>query len=263
MQPPHIEPLDPPTSNPVIAKTGRRERHKAEVRERLFRAAIDLYKTKGLQATTVREITDAADVGKGTFFNYFPTKEHVLAEHYARQPRIFEEALRSIQQGEPFASAIARTRARLREEARNPMFTRSFLLALVSNQAVFDMALPHLEATRRMMVEVLKVGQEQGQIRTDIPCEDLARVQQEAAFGTAFFWLCRPGTRLEELLERNVDVVLNASDAKSNAGHHRGAAPVAAPSRGVTSARVRTPARRAARITRAASRRRRKGGRRT
>ena len=45
-------------------KTGRRERHKAEIRERLFRAAIDLYMTRGLQATTVSDITEAADVGK-------------------------------------------------------------------------------------------------------------------------------------------------------------------------------------------------------
>jgi AcrR family transcriptional regulator len=234
---PLTAPVDHHSSSPAPAALGRRERHKADVRERLFRAAIDLYKTKGLQATTVREITDAADVGKGTFFNYFPTKEHVLAEHYARQPRLFEEALKSIRQGEPFASAIARTRRQLREEARNPMFTRSFLLALVSNQAVFDMALPHLEATRRMMVEVLKVGQEQGQIRTDIPCEDLARVQQEAAFGTALFWLCHPGTRLEALLERNVDVVLS-TPARSKAGERRNATPDGAANRRKRSGRT-------------------------
>ena len=32
----------------------------------------------GFQATTVEEITQAADVGKGTFFNYFPSKEELL-----------------------------------------------------------------------------------------------------------------------------------------------------------------------------------------
>src|SRR5687768_386466 len=82
----------------VSATAGRRERHKAEIRERLFRTAIDLYMTRGLQATTVKEITEAADVGKGTFFNYFPTKEHILAEHYTRQPRHAAEALRLIRE---------------------------------------------------------------------------------------------------------------------------------------------------------------------
>ena len=27
----------------------------------------------------MEDITNAADVGKGTFFNYFPSKEHILA----------------------------------------------------------------------------------------------------------------------------------------------------------------------------------------
>ena len=69
----------------VAAAPGRRARRSAEIRERLFEAAMNLFMVRGLQATTVKDITDAADVGKGTFFNYFPTKEHVLAVFYERQ----------------------------------------------------------------------------------------------------------------------------------------------------------------------------------
>src|ERR1700758_881464 len=57
---------------------GRRERRTAETRERLFRAALDLFAKKGFVETTVEDITEAADVGKGTFFNYFPSKDHIL-----------------------------------------------------------------------------------------------------------------------------------------------------------------------------------------
>src|SRR6478609_8249543 len=58
---------------------GRCERHRAEIRDRLYRAALQLFADRGFLETTVADITEAADVGKGTFFNYFPTKEHVLA----------------------------------------------------------------------------------------------------------------------------------------------------------------------------------------
>ncbi len=61
------------------ATPGRRERHRLETRERLFRAALRAFTEKGFQETTVEDITNAADVGKGTFFNYFPSKDHVLA----------------------------------------------------------------------------------------------------------------------------------------------------------------------------------------
>src|SRR5499426_4828151 len=66
----------PPASLPPPAS--RRERRSAELRERLFRAALALFASKGYAETTVEDITEAADVGKGTFFNYFPSKEHIL-----------------------------------------------------------------------------------------------------------------------------------------------------------------------------------------
>src|ERR1700744_3275133 len=58
--------------------TDRRSRRSAETRERLFGAAVRLFAEKGFAETTVEDITNAADVGKGTFFNYFPRKENLL-----------------------------------------------------------------------------------------------------------------------------------------------------------------------------------------
>ena len=40
--------------------------------------SLRLFREKGYEDTTVAEITQAAGVAKGTFFNYFPTKEDVL-----------------------------------------------------------------------------------------------------------------------------------------------------------------------------------------
>src|SRR6202040_3245531 len=68
--------LMPDISTTLPAK--RRERQSLERRERLFRAALDLFARKGFAETTVADITNAADLGKGTFFNYFPSKDHIL-----------------------------------------------------------------------------------------------------------------------------------------------------------------------------------------
>lgn len=62
-----------------ITEPTRRERKKEETRRRIFEAAIALFREKGFEATTVDEITEKADVGRGTFFNYFPKKESVLS----------------------------------------------------------------------------------------------------------------------------------------------------------------------------------------
>lgn len=58
----------------------RRERRKREVRARIIEAARDLFRTQGFGATRVTEICERADVVEKTFFNYFPTKQGVLAE---------------------------------------------------------------------------------------------------------------------------------------------------------------------------------------
>lgn len=40
---------------------------------RVHQVESDGRNRRGRHATTVKDITDAADVGKGTFFNYFPS----------------------------------------------------------------------------------------------------------------------------------------------------------------------------------------------
>src|SRR5438045_84507 len=67
-----------PRTDLSASTSDRRQRRSAEIRERLFRAALQLFAQKGFLETTVEDITEAADVGKGTFFNYFPSKDHIL-----------------------------------------------------------------------------------------------------------------------------------------------------------------------------------------
>jgi AcrR family transcriptional regulator len=55
-----------------------RERKKASTRERILTAACDLFGRRGIAAVTVDEIAAAADVGKGTVYNYFTAKEEIV-----------------------------------------------------------------------------------------------------------------------------------------------------------------------------------------
>ncbi len=76
----------------------RRERRKLEVRGRMVDAAAELFEEQGYQATTVAEICERADVATKTFFNYFPTKQHLIRElaHQAIEGFLVDiEALRA------------------------------------------------------------------------------------------------------------------------------------------------------------------------
>ena len=55
-----------------------REKKKIETKNKIFEVSGRLFKDKGFENTTVDEITKEAGIAKGTFFNYFPTKEALL-----------------------------------------------------------------------------------------------------------------------------------------------------------------------------------------
>jgi AcrR family transcriptional regulator len=63
-------------------------RRKRETRFRLLDAAMQLIGEKGIYGVAINEITNAADVGFGTFFNHFKSKEAIYA---AAAERVFEE----------------------------------------------------------------------------------------------------------------------------------------------------------------------------
>jgi len=52
---------------------------KAATRQRILEAARQLFAAKGFEASTTRDIADAAGIASGTLFNYFTTKETILA----------------------------------------------------------------------------------------------------------------------------------------------------------------------------------------
>ncbi|MGQ0812633.1 MAG: TetR/AcrR family transcriptional regulator [Nitrospiraceae bacterium] len=53
-------------------------RKKQQTRESLLHVALRLFYEKGIYWTKIEDITERADIGKGTFYKYFPTKEALL-----------------------------------------------------------------------------------------------------------------------------------------------------------------------------------------
>lgn len=49
-------------------------------REIILLSAFDLFYRKGYHKTKVLDIAKQADIGKGTFYEYFPSKEALLSE---------------------------------------------------------------------------------------------------------------------------------------------------------------------------------------
>lgn len=55
------------------------EKMRQDSRDKILKAAQDLFVAKGFHDTTTREITLKAGISKGLLYNYFPSKEAILA----------------------------------------------------------------------------------------------------------------------------------------------------------------------------------------
>ncbi len=61
------------------SRTRRPRRSPEEVRDRIYTVALRRIRETGFEDTSVSQVTREADVAKGTFFNHYATKDHLLA----------------------------------------------------------------------------------------------------------------------------------------------------------------------------------------
>lgn len=178
---------------------GRRERRRAETLQRILTSAIGLFNTRGFSETTVEDITEAADIGKGTFFNYFPSKDALLVA-------VFDSVRQEFTSFQARVSAVTDVRLALREFAhsfigghvRAPKIIRSIFGQALTDPVMGQRFESVMLEARRTLFALLEHGQKIGQIRTDFPAEVLGRTLQQFIFGTEIIWSFSTG---EDLLE--------------------------------------------------------------
>ena len=188
---------------------GRRQRKSAEIRERLFRAALAVFAEKGFAEATVEDITNVADVGKGTFFNYFPSKDHILLAfgelQLSKLEAVVEESRRS---NEPMPQFLRSIGARMTQEpTRNPAIIRALLQAYLSTTPVREAMVNLQKRVHALHTEMIQVGQERGEIRSDIPATEIAHVFRQTIFGTLLVWSLYGDASLHERMDTAFQVL--------------------------------------------------------
>ncbi len=187
-------------------RAGRRERRRAEIRDRLFRAALELFAERGFLETTVEDITEAADVGKGTFFNYFPTKEHVLATLGAERLAVIQRAHDQSKKGPvlPVLKDLATDLAG--QSAESAALLRAIYAAHASCEPVRAELRKRLLIGRRLLAEIFERAQKSGEVRRDESPEELARLTQILLLGVILAWALNPDSSLRKTAEQVWDL---------------------------------------------------------
>lgn len=228
-----------------------------------MKAARDIMFNRGFNDITVQDITDAADVGKGTFFNYFRSKEHVVSRVHEFNRRSVDRAIeqvRTAQAGFPDAVASILMAGLCPAGGEWLTYQTNTMRAIALNTEVRGLVSQEMAKTRQAHETLIALAQRQGAVRSDISAADLAMVQQTFLAGlTVALWIhgTMPTAELVADVTRNLHAVFQpppsaaaATGVSRSAATERAARPVR------RSKAVRTKSRT---VTRGAARKVRRG----
>jgi len=169
----------------------RRERKKTELRSQIINTAIRLFSLHGIDGVTVEQIAEAADVGKGTIYNYFETKEDIVVAFMAGMEADVQARLgRFVANKRPLESVLAEfIEFQFRLKKPYHRFVRVFLGQMFLNTEQF---LPYMVEMQKVIdpkLEVLFRGlQGRGLIREGIDIPQLILTFKTMHLGLTALW---------------------------------------------------------------------------
>lgn len=163
---------------------GRRARHKIAMWNLLYNSSIASFTERGYDETTVEDITERADVARGTFFNYFDRKEDVIAAWASRRRELLQEELgRVTDAGGDFAVCLKRCVSKLGDiNVADWQTSEVMLMAWVRAGHPITEA-PH---TARLFADVVRSGRDQGHVSPSIDIELAGNMLRDVYLGTLF-----------------------------------------------------------------------------
>lgn len=160
---------------------GLRERHMDRTRAAIVDAALALFSEQGFTVTTVDAIAERADVGRRTFFRYFPAKESVLFHDIDVQIHEMLDNLTARPAGEPPFEALVAVLLQSAGRFSADVEKRE-LLAKVAHEC--DNLLVHHRAVIMRRLEDLITAEIAR--RAGVPAEDLGTGAAVAAILAAY-----------------------------------------------------------------------------
>lgn len=180
-----------------------------KTKQRILEVGLSLFEQQGYNATGIQEIVTLADIPKGSFYNYFSSKEDfgVAIIRYYTDIKIasWTNMLYKATETADSYKALSTTFLAITEEYRCAEVKKGCLvgnLAAEISEASEECRLALHQSVsefKAILAERLLIGQQQGQVRSDLPAPQLADL----------LWDCWQGSLLRMKIEKSVEPINN------------------------------------------------------
>ena len=184
-------------------------------RGEILTAAMGVIVQKGFLETSMREIAEAAGVGKSTLYDYFPSKEEIMIAYVVDEvQRMTAQAQAIIAQELSVTEKFRRIWHNHLENmlANKQMYIKisfeSQRLSLDSQQRIQV----HRHAYQDMLGELVEEGIRRGEFR---PVNPLLAIRSMFSLLTPMVYTSRPTGSPEQMLEDALDIVYQGLQAKT------------------------------------------------
>ena len=194
------------------SQINRQERKKEETRKKIIETAMALFEKNGFEATTMEQISEEADIARRTLYNHFPVKEAILAEFIGSATKGSGSAimLRLQQMPDTRTRLIHSFTQQLEMALKQEDIFRAYFAYRMYNK--FQLPEDHSikSGGHVFFEEIVKLGQQSGELRTDIPVEAfLKHLELVLAIIITDLIHRKDDLVLSKLIEENVDIFLN------------------------------------------------------
>jgi AcrR family transcriptional regulator len=176
----------------VVANiSGRRQLRKEETRRRLLDTAIRLMTEQGFEDLTVEAIAIAADVGKGTIYNYFSTKEDIVVAFFVDLERSVQRKLARWTPEDASLAGILVSFLEFQFRLKRPhyKFVRIFFTQMFARPEQMYPYLVDLQSIIDVpLITLFQSLQERRLLRHDVPMDLLVLNFKTMHFGLSAVW---------------------------------------------------------------------------
>jgi AcrR family transcriptional regulator len=138
-------------------------------RQRLLRAALELYTTVGFRATTTPAIAARAGVAEGTIYRHFSGKEHLLNEVFRGAQRWGTNVVQEVTEEESVAGRLQQIARQLIDTAASDAAQTRMLLRRRDEQHLDEQSRESEREFRSALHTVVAAGGSSGLVRSGPP----------------------------------------------------------------------------------------------
>jgi AcrR family transcriptional regulator len=195
------------------SQVSRIERRKKEFRDRITQAALKLFEKQGVADTSVAAIIKEADIAHKTFFNHFPTKDHLL-EYIASSfggnaYDVFKEGLRELDDPRKRLEYTLVNVARALE-AVNPNYKELLNFYLISGTGAHDLRQQQKDQFSGVIHQIIVDAHKRGMLKPGSSVETYTDIIVGICVSTMLNWSLEDDYPLVNKMKKAVAFIDNS-----------------------------------------------------